>query len=522
MRAINVILTWLISLALFLCVFEGGLRLMGMGPAPILLEFDRHLGWANRPDATSQRKSSEFDVTFEINSLGLRDDPMESAAKAPNSFRVLALGDSFTLGFSVNREDLFVDQLERWWQAEGRKTEIINTGTEGYSTDQAAVWLAQNGAAFAPDLVLLFAYENDLYWNGQTSYSGKQKPRFDARGKLDSKGPFPEPPAASWTRKLALATLWERMTGTQATPARYLAEGASREMLAEFAVLLPAPPGFVTDAVARTGGALAALKRTSADLGCEFVLIPIPSHSAVDEEFAPDFGHAVLGLEAHRWSPDLPVETFLSLAANLEIPTIDPRAALRGAHSSGEPQYYTRDWHLNPAGNRTLTATLHKELDALGVFGAWAVPKPLGSLPPGVPRPQPRPVWPLVLGALFVALTALHFATYRDLARWRAPLEVGGMLSAVALIIGAGSAGLDLLSPLQAKIASVLFVGGLLIFIAYKLGRRLTTISELLWAFSRRGHWYLMPLVVVLLSIGSLLVVAASSPLVAPFIYTLF
>jgi hypothetical protein len=96
------------------------------------------------------------------------------------------------------------------------------------------------------------------------------------------------------------------------------------------------------------------------------------------------------------------------------------------------------------------------------------------------------------------------------------------MLSAVALIIGAGSAGLDLLSPLQAKIASVLFVGGLLIFIAYKLGRRLTTISELLWAFSRRGHWYLMPLVVVLLSIGSLLVVAASSPLVAPFIYTLF
>ncbi|MEO6710106.1 MAG: DUF5989 family protein [Planctomycetota bacterium] len=37
-----------------------------------------------------------------------------------------------------------------------------------------------------------------------------------------------------------------------------------------------------------------------------------------------------------------------------------------------------------------------------------------------------------------------------------------------------------------------------------------------------RGHWYLMPLLVVLLSIGSLLVVAASSPLIAPFIYTLF
>ena len=59
-------------------------------------------------------------------------------------------------------------------------------------------------------------------------------------------------------------------------------------------------------------------------------------------------------------------------------------------------------------------------------------------------------------------------------------------------------------------------------FIAWKLGRRLGTILELFACFVGRGHWYLIPLVVVLLSVGSLLVVAASSPLVAPFIYTLF
>ena len=63
---------------------------------------------------------------------------------------------------------------------------------------------------------------------------------------------------------------------------------------------------------------------------------------------------------------------------------------------------------------------------------------------------------------------------------------------------------------------------GILGFVAYKLGRRLGTIAELFKAFTLRGHWYLMPLVVILLTIGSLLVVAASSPLVAPFIYTLF
>jgi len=68
----------------------------------------------------------------------------------------------------------------------------------------------------------------------------------------------------------------------------------------------------------------------------------------------------------------------------------------------------------------------------------------------------------------------------------------------------------------------LLAAGALLSFILIKLGARLATTLELLLSFTRRGHWYLMPLVVVLLSIGSLLVVAASSPLVAPFIYTLF
>ena len=66
------------------------------------------------------------------------------------------------------------------------------------------------------------------------------------------------------------------------------------------------------------------------------------------------------------------------------------------------------------------------------------------------------------------------------------------------------------------------FVIGVLGFVGYKLGNRLATIAELFKAFTLRGHWYLMPLVTILVTSGSLLLVAASSPLVAPFISTLF
>ena len=133
-----------------------------------------------------RRQTNEVDVTFEINALGLRDDPMSSAAKAPNTYRVVMLGDSFVLGYTVDRDHLFVDHLNRVWTAEKRRVDVINAGTEGYSTDQEVLWYLEHGVDFDADLVMLFPYENDIYWNGQTDYHGREKPRFSPDGTLET------------------------------------------------------------------------------------------------------------------------------------------------------------------------------------------------------------------------------------------------------------------------------------------------------------------------------------------------
>ncbi len=100
--------------------------------------------------------------------------------------------------------------------------------------------------------------------------------------------------------------------------------------------------------------------------------------------------------------------------------------------------------------------------------------------------------------------------------------RVGALLGVVfGLVLGLGSL-IQFIPQALAVVVPIVVVAAILGFVAYKLGQRLETICELLAAFTRRGHWYLMPLVTILLTIGSLLVVAASSPLVAPFIYTLF
>src|SRR5262245_9654844 len=118
MRSFNVALAILVSVLLAACVLEIGLRFIGLGPQPTINRFEPSLGWVKTPGATSERKTREFDVRYTINSLGLRDDEMSSPAKPAGVYRVVMLGDSFVLGYTVDRSDLFVDLLEQWWKRE--------------------------------------------------------------------------------------------------------------------------------------------------------------------------------------------------------------------------------------------------------------------------------------------------------------------------------------------------------------------------------------------------------------------
>ena len=81
----------------------------------------------------------------------------------------------------------------------------------------------------------------------------------------------------------------------------------------------------MANSVARTRGALHALAAECERLGARAVIIPIPSHSAVDPEFAEKFGE-LLGLTDVGWSADHPVELFLSAAREASASSSAARA----------------------------------------------------------------------------------------------------------------------------------------------------------------------------------------------------
>ena len=549
MRFINILLAVLVSLVCGALVLEGGLRLLGRGPKPTINRYDDATGWSKRPDSRTRRKTSEFDVTYEINGLGLRDQSTTSHAKPPGTFRVLCLGDSFTLGYTVDEHDLFVEQLEDAWNSEGRKVDLVNAGTEGWSTDQEVVWFLDEGVKFEPDLVLIFPYENDLYWNSQTNYSRFPKPRFSADGKLDG-GKLVDPGPVPWWEHTALGLLFKPNAGDPSgsfevpfektkfslTDKRDDAPVVKKpgRLPREWAALMVEPPDFMGDAIARTKGALAVLQGECAKRGAKLAVVPIPNKAAV-QKGAEGALRSVISLRDELWHPNQALRTFLACAQELGIPAFDATDRLkqvaetkerRAGSSGGDPEeaapqlYFPIDWHFNPRGNLEFARFLHDSLELANL----GVPRGNGTTAPFKPEPPaPHPAkWPYVFAGLWVLLTGLYYGNYMDEPKWQPPLKVLGMLSVVfAIVLGIGAA-MKLVPPALGPKLVILFVLAVLGFVFWKLGRRLATIGELTLAFVLRGHWYLMPLLVVLLSIGSLLVVAASSPLVAPFIYTLF
>jgi len=70
--------------------------------------------------------------------------------------------------------------------------------------------------------------------------------------------------------------------------------------------------------------------------------------------------------------------------------------------------------------------------------------------------------------------------------------------------------------------AGFYLVLALLAMVVWYGRHKFSTIGSLILSTWDRGHWYMLPVVFILLTIGLLLVAAAASPVLSPFIYTIF
>lgn len=107
--------------------------------------------------------SPDYHVNVRTNSRGIRSDQGVPYEKPPGVFRIVGLGDSFTLGYEVEVEDTYLHQLEKKLHARGAaQVEVVNLAVSGFGTAEELITLREEGFKYAPDLVILGYFVNDI------------------------------------------------------------------------------------------------------------------------------------------------------------------------------------------------------------------------------------------------------------------------------------------------------------------------------------------------------------------------
>lgn len=165
----NVILLAIVMLA-FAAILETGLRIS----YPLYKNYNTEM-WrysvllkkaSSNPNVSHEhvpgKEASLYGVDVKINSDGYRDREY-SVQKPANTYRIMVLGDSFTLGWGVPIEDAYSEVLEKMLneKIKNRKFEVINTALGNYNTQMEYEMLREKGMKFEPDMIIVGYYPND-------------------------------------------------------------------------------------------------------------------------------------------------------------------------------------------------------------------------------------------------------------------------------------------------------------------------------------------------------------------------
>lgn len=102
-------------------------------------------------------------------------------ARGPQPIRLLALGDSFTIGTSLSPEESFPARLAARWRESGREVVLSNLAVNGFTTDDLLTEELPRVKGFAPTWVTLAVGANDLVRRrSPATYKAKLDQIFEA------------------------------------------------------------------------------------------------------------------------------------------------------------------------------------------------------------------------------------------------------------------------------------------------------------------------------------------------------
>lgn len=134
-------------------------------------QYDPDLGWVNLPSIylPNMYGPGKF---LRTNSQRFRNDHDFTKSVPPGKTRIICSGDSFTLGFGVDNQHTWPQQLA----AQSANLETVNMGQGGYGADQVYLWYKRDGAVLDHDIQIFAIISPDVYRMQHSSFNGYGKP----------------------------------------------------------------------------------------------------------------------------------------------------------------------------------------------------------------------------------------------------------------------------------------------------------------------------------------------------------
>jgi hypothetical protein len=315
----------------------------------------------------------DYSVEMVTNNMGFRG--RDIGEKAPGAYRIVMLGDSFTLGEGVGDSSTFPRLTEEYLNGKGgRKYEVINLGVESYAPVLEYLLLKRVIRELGPDIVVLSFDMSDLL----NEYTYRRTAVFDDEGDVAAVDGFPEykrrreSPAErtiKWIRERLFITgiLYEALNRRALNRAELEAGDLSVRnavergsgMLLLHTLDAPQPDnlpemyGMVEDSILRA-------KRLCDTHGCVFILSVYPwGHQVNEEELAPGrYEYIPMGARIS----DKTVERLEAFARQNGIEFLNAFPSFRG-YKGGERLYFRHNMHWTPAGQGLMAESLGRFIE---------------------------------------------------------------------------------------------------------------------------------------------------------------
>jgi peptidoglycan/LPS O-acetylase OafA/YrhL len=306
------------------------------------------------PNRVTRLRYNDYDYVVRTNSLGLEGPDITPARGVPNTYRLLAVGDAFTMPEGLNYEysypALLQTALSHCTTAE--PVQVIDGGVTGYGPNEEGAEISELAPLFRPNVIVYQFYVNE--WSDILIDSASRRRNIGlVRPRLGR--------IALLNRSQLVTHLSEdydaAFSAIRGRPSRrqrwkllldYFQRGPNRL--------------YTPDNIARMTAFLTSIRDTARSVGADLVIAFVPGAVQVsrrgDLAFVPRSG--VPFSDPGTYDLDRPLAELRPLAASVGLPLLDLTDSLR--RHQPQPVYFSDAWHWNAEGHRAAASALKAAL----------------------------------------------------------------------------------------------------------------------------------------------------------------